>query len=76
MKMNWNVWSIDIVYLLVLVELDECELVDFSTVVAVVPTTAATPATWFSPVAWATVRIVVVDVDVKRRLASSAPKLK
>ncbi len=56
-------------------ELDEREADDFSTVVAVVPTTAATPLTWVSPAALASVRITVVDVDVKRREASSAPKL-
>ncbi len=58
----------EIVYWVVV--LAELELEDLSVMVAVVP------ATWVSPVALASVRMTVVDVDVKRRFASSAPKLK
>jgi hypothetical protein len=57
-----------LLYLFVVDELDDCVREDCSTVV---PTTA----TWLSPEDLASVRITVVDVEVKRRLASSAPKL-
>jgi hypothetical protein len=61
-----------LLYLFVVDELDDCVREDCSTVV---PTTAVPPATWLSPEDLASVRITVVDVEVKRRLASSAPKL-